>query len=266
MKTLEGKIAFITGAAMGNGAAIARVMSEKGATVILTDKEDMVFETAKEIGNGAVAYKMDVSVWEEVKKVADDVLEKFGHLDILVNNAGLTRRIEAVDMQDDLWDLMYRVNLMGSYYTVKAFAPSMAERRYGRIVNTSSVTGPVAADPGMLGYGATKGAIVGFTKALAVDLARYDITVNCIQPGYIHTPGVDRAARLTNPENPQVALDATASRVPLRRLGEPVEVGYLVAFLASDEAAYITGTETVIDGGNTIVETGVLIAKENRDA
>lgn len=262
MGTLEGKIAFVTGAAMGNGEAIARAMSEKGATVILADKDESVFETAKDIGNGAVAYLMDVSSWEDVKKVADDVLAKFGHLDILVNNAGLTRRIEAIDMKDDLWDLMYRINVMGSYYTVKAFAPSMAERRYGRIINMSSVTGPLVADPGMCGYGATKGAIVGFTRALAVDLARYDITVNCIQPGYVHTPGVDRAARLTNPENPQIALDATASRVPLRRLGRPMEVGYLAAFLASDEAAYITGTENVIDGGNTLVETGVLVAKE----
>lgn len=115
----------------------------------------------------------------------------------------------------------------------------------------------------MCGYGATKGAVVGFTKALAVDLVRYDITVNCILPGYIHTPGVERAARLTNPEDPQASLDATANRVPLHRLGLPREIGYLAAFLASDEAAYITGTESVIDGGNTLVETGVLITRED---
>lgn len=262
MDTLEGKIAFITGAAMGNGEGIARVMADKGATVILTDKDEKVFETADDIGRNATAYLMDVSVWDEVKKVADDVLAKFGHIDILVNNAGLTRRIEAVDMKDDLWNLMYNINVMGGYHTVKAFAPSMAERRYGRIINMSSVTGPLVADPGMCGYGMTKGAVVGFTKALAVDLARYGVTVNTILPGYIHTPAVDRAARLTNPDNPQVALDATANRVPLKRLGKPIEIGYLAAFLASDEAAYLTGTEMVIDGGNTLVETGVLVAKE----
>jgi len=262
MASLKGRIAFITGAAMGNGKGIARAMAEKGATVIITDKDDKVFETAEAIGKNALAYKMDVSVWEEVKKVADDVLNKFDHIDILVNNAGLTRRIDSTDMKDDLWDLMYQVNIMGGYYTVKAFAGSMAKRKYGRIINMSSVTGPLVADPGMCGYGMTKGAVIGFTKSLAVDLAQYSITVNAILPGYIHTPGVDRAARLTNPENPQVALDATAGRVPLKRLGKPVDIGCLAAFLASDEAAYLTGTEQVIDGGNTLVETGVLVAKE----
>lgn len=259
---LDQKIAFVTGAAMGNGEAIASVMAERGATVILADKDEKVFETAARIGRGAMAFLMDVSVWEDVKKVAEEVLAKFGCIDILVNNAGLTRRIDAIDMKDDLWDLMYRINVMGGYHTVKAFAPVMAQRRYGRIINLSSVTGPLVADPGMCGYGMTKGAVVGFTRALAVDLARYDITVNTILPGYVHTPGVDRAARLTNPNNPQAALDATASRVPLKRLGQPAEIGYLAAFLASDEAAYITGAEIVIDGGNTLVETGVLVAKE----
>ena len=262
MNTLEGKIVFVTGSAMGNGEGIARAMAEKGAKVILTDKEEKVFETAADIGHGAAAYQMDVSVWDDVSKVANEVIQQYGYIDILVNNAGLTRRIEAVEMKDELWDLMYRINVMGGYHTVKAFAPCMAKRGYGRIINMSSVTGPLVADPGMCGYGMTKGAVVGFTKALAVDLAKYGITVNAILPGYIHTPAVDRAACLTNPANPQAALDATANRVPLKRLGKPEEIGYLAAFLASDEAAYLTGTEMIIDGGNTLVETGVLVAKE----
>jgi len=262
MGSLDGKIAFITGAAMGNGEGIARVMAEKGATVILTDVNEMVFKTAENIGNGSIAYVLDVSIWNDVKKVANVILTKYGHIDILVNNAGITRRIESIDMNDDLWDMMYRINVMGGYHTTKVFVPCMAQRRYGRIINMSSVTGPLVADPGMCGYGMSKGAVVGFTKALAVDLARYEITVNTILPGYIHTPGVERAAKLSNPDDPNVALSAVAGRVPLKRLGKAIEVGYLAAFLASDEAAYLTGTEIVIDGGNTLVETGVLIAKE----
>jgi NAD(P)-dependent dehydrogenase (short-subunit alcohol dehydrogenase family) len=262
MFNLTGKVAFVTGAAMGNGEGIARALAARGARVVLVDQSGQVHETAADIGDLASAHLLDVSNGEDVARVAAQVLSDLGRVDILVNNAGLTRRIEAVDMKDDLWDLMYRVNVMGSYYTVKAFSPHMAERGSGRIINMSSVTGPLVADPGMAGYGMTKGGIVGFTKALAVDLARYGVTVNTILPGYIHTPGVDRAARLTNPENPQIALDATASRVPLGRLGLPIEIGYLAAFLASDEAAYITGAELVIDGGNTLVETGVLVTKE----
>ena len=135
MGTLDGKIALVTGATGGIGEGIARVMAEKGATVILTGRSEKIFEVAKDIGRGAVAYLMDVSIWDDVEKVAGDVLDRFGHLDILVNNAGLTRRMEAVDMKDKLWELMYNTNVMGCYHTVKAFAPSMVKHRCGRIIN-----------------------------------------------------------------------------------------------------------------------------------
>lgn len=255
MGVLKDKIAFITGSAMGNGEGIARVMAEKGATVILADVNDKVFETAKSIGENAVAYKMDVSQYDEVKKVADDVIRKFGRLDILVNNAGIARMIVVENMDDALRDLHYRVNMIGTWNCVKAFISHMIERKYGRIINMSSVTGPRVVDPGMMGYAMSKGAISAFTKAIAMDVAKYGITSNAILPGYFLTPMVMHSAQETDPDNPQRVLDGIAAGVPLGRFGKPEEIGYLAAFLASDEAAYFTGQEFVIDGGAGLPET-----------
>ncbi len=258
MGTLSGKIAFITGAAMGNGEGIARVMADKGATVILADINEKVFETAKSIGEAATAYQVDISDYAKVKEVADDVIAKFGRLDILVNNAGIARMITIDNMDDDLRDLHYRINMVGTWNCVKAFIPHMIERKYGRIVNMSSVTGPRVVDPGMMGYALSKGAISAFTKAIAMDVAKYGITSNAILPGYFLTPMVMHSAKETDPENPQRVLDGIAASIPLGRYGKPEEIGYLAAFLASDEAAYFTGQEFVIDGGAGLPETGAM--------
>lgn len=138
----------------------------------------------------------------------------------------------------------------------------MIDRRYGRIVNMSSVTGPRVSDPGMMAYGMTKGAVLAFTKTTAMDVARYGITANAIIPGYILTPMVRHSAEESDAEDPQSVIDGIAAGVPLGRLGDPKEIGYLAAFLASDEAAYITGTEVLIDGGSTLPETGAMGLKE----
>lgn len=255
MSLLENKIAFVTGAAMGNGEGIARVMAEKGATVILADINEKVFETAESIGENAVAYLVDVSDYDAVKKVADEVIEKYGRLDILVNNAGIARMIRIENMDEGLRDLHLKVNMFGTWNCVKAFIPHMIERKYGRIVNMSSVTGPRVVDPGMMGYALSKGAISAFTKAIAMDVADCGITVNAILPGYFLTPMVMHSATETDPDNPQRVLDGIAAGVPLGRFGKPEEIGYLAAFLASDEAAYMTGQEIVIDGGSGLPET-----------
>jgi NAD(P)-dependent dehydrogenase (short-subunit alcohol dehydrogenase family) len=260
MRLLENKIAFVTGAAMGNGEGIARVMAEKGAAVVLADVDEAVFETAKSIEN-AVAWRMDVSDFDQVKKTSDEVLEKFGRLDILVNNAGIARMIKVENMDDSLRDFHWRVNVVGCWNCTKAFLPHMIERRYGRIVNMSSVTGPRVVDPGMMGYAISKAGILGFTKAIAMDVAQYGITSNAILPGYFLTPMVRHSAHETDPENPQRVLDGIAAKVPLGRFGDPKEIGYLAAFIASDEAAYITGTEFLIDGGSTLPETGTMGVK-----
>jgi hypothetical protein len=258
MKTLMGKVAFITGAAKGNGAGIAKVMSEKGAQVILADIDPLVFETARAISPDAVAYQMDVSDWDGVAKVADQVIQRFGKLDILVNNAGIARLIPVEKMDDELRDFHYRVNVVGVWNCTKAFITHMMRARYGRIINMSSVTGPRVTDPGMMGYATSKAAVLGFTKAIAIDVASYGITANAILPGYILTPMVEHTAHETNPENPQAVIDGIAAGIPLGRLGTPEEIGYLAAFLASDEAAYITGSELLIDGGSTLPETSTV--------
>ncbi len=258
MGTLDGKVAFITGAAMGNGEGIATVMAQKGATVLLVDISDKVHETAKKIGPNAHAYQVDITEYEQVKNAADDAIAKFGHVDILVNNAGIARFIDVRNMDDELRDRHYKINVVGVWNCTKALINHMIDRRYGRIVNMSSVTGPRVSDPGMMAYGMTKGAVLAFTKTTAMDVARYGITANAIIPGYILTPMVRHSAEESCAENPQSVIDGIAAKVPIGRLGKPEEIGYLAAFLASDEAAYITGTEVLIDGALTLPETGAM--------
>ena len=255
---LQDKIALVTGAAMGNGEGIARVMAAKGATVILADKNEKVFETAASLGQAATAYQVDVSQYDQVAQMAEQVMAQFGRLDILVNNAGIARMIPVNNMDDALRDLHYQVNMVGTWNCGKAFLPHMIERTYGRILNMSSVTGPRGVDPGMMGYAMSKGAISAFTKAIAMDVAKYGITSNAILPGYFLTPMVMHSAQETDPENPQRVLDGIAAGVPLGRFGKPEEIGYLAAFLASDEAAYFTGQEFVIDGGAGLPETNAM--------
>lgn len=262
MGTLDGKIAFITGAAMGNGQGIATVMAEKGATVILADISDKVFEAARQIGPAATAYQVDITDYEAVKKVADEVIAKFGRLDILVNNAGIARFVDCKNMSDEILDRHWQVNVKGCWNCTKAFVNQLIAQRYGRIVNMSSVTGPRVSDPGMMAYGMSKGAVLAFTKTTAMDLARYNITANAILPGYILTPMVQHSAHESNPDDPQSVIDGIAAGVPLGRMGDPKEIGYLAAFLASDEAAYITGAEFLIDGGSTLPETSAMGLKD----
>jgi NAD(P)-dependent dehydrogenase (short-subunit alcohol dehydrogenase family) len=201
---------------------------------------------------------VDVGDYESVRAVAEDVMSRFGRLDILVNNAGIARMIRVGDMDDSLRDLHWRVNVVGCWNCTKAFIGHMMERRRGRIINMSSVTGPRVVDPGMMGYAISKAGILGFTKAIAMDTAKYGITSNAILPGYFLTPMVRHSAHETDPGNPQRVLDGIASGIPLGRFGDPREIGYLAAFLASDEAAYITGAEFLIDGGSTLPETGTM--------
>ncbi len=255
MGILIGKIAFVTGAAKGNGEGIARVFHAKGAVVILADVDPKVHEIAASLGTNAKGYEVDVSDSDAVDEVARSVLNEFGRLDILVNNAGIARLIRATEIRDELFDLHYRVNVLGVYHCTRSFLPAMMNQKYGRIINMSSVTGPRVADPGMMGYAMSKAAVLGFTKAIAIDTAAYNITANAILPGYIRTPMVEHTAHETNPNDPEQVISGIAAGIPMGRLGRPEEVGYLAAFLASDEAAYITGGEFLIDGGSTLPET-----------
>jgi len=258
MGRLDDKVAIITGAARGNGEGAARVMTREGATVVLTDVLDEVHETAKDIseqGYKAVSFKMDVTKPAEVNAVVQEVLEQFGKVDILVNNAGVCWPVPFIDMTDEVRDKTFDINIKGPFICTKAVLPSMLKRKYGRIINISSVSGPLVADVGECAYGASKGALWGFTRTLALEVAKEGITVNAICPGMIETEMVKQMAVRTNPKNPEDVLKDLARGIPMGRLGTVEEVGELVAFLASDESKYITGTPVIIDGGSTIPES-----------
>lgn len=258
MGKLDGRTAVVTGGAMGNGEGIARVMGRHGARVDLWDRSDRVFDTAAALrteGIVATARQVDVTDRVRVEAAAAEILEEAGAVDILVNNAGVARLAPFARMDDRLRDVHFQVNVFGVWNCTRALVPTMQARRYGKIVILSSVTGPMVVDAGMSAYAATKAALIGLTKGLARDLAPDGIHVNAICPGYVRTPMVEHTARESNPDDPEAVIDGIAAGVPLGRLGRPEEIGELAAFLASDEASYITGTQIVIDGGSTLPET-----------
>ena len=258
MSKLADRIAIVTGAQRGIGAGIAKVLAKHGAQVILTDVSDAVQDTAEDIsraGLKAMALKMDVTDTDQVDKVVRQVLSQFGRIEILANNAGIYPRSELVGMSDEFLHKMFDVNVFGMFRCARAVLPAMIKQRYGKIVNISSVTGPMVADPsgGQTTYAATKAAVGGFTVALALEVAQYGINVNAVCPGHIDTPG--GREQTMHAEVPDRSVEELGGTVPMGRLGTPEEVGELVAFLASDESRYLTGTRVTIDGGNIIQET-----------
>ena len=257
MGKLDGRTAVITGAAMGNGEGIARVMAKHGARVILWDISEKVRETAESIRSGgheAVPYAVDVRNFNQCREAADDVVAQFGKIDVLCNNAGVTQMVPFLEMTDEVRDFQFDVNIKGVWNCTKAVLPNMKANQYGRIVILSSVTGPMVANTGETAYATTKAALWGFTKALAIEVVKENITVNAICPGMIRTPMVENEAKKFNPDDPEPILEMIASTIPMGRLGNPLEIGELAAFLASDESSYITGTQVVIDGGNSLPE------------
>jgi NAD(P)-dependent dehydrogenase (short-subunit alcohol dehydrogenase family) len=255
---LSGKIALVTGAAMGNGQGIAKVLLSEGATVILADVSEQVNNTAAQLGERAVPVIMDVTDKQQVDQIVKECEIAFGRIDILVNNAGIAKFSKFTDITDELRNLHIQVNLFGPWNCAKAVLPIMLKNKYGRIINMASVTGPYVADPGEIAYATTKAALIGFTKALAIETAADHITVNALCPGYILTPMVMHSAKESNPQNPQAVIDGIAAGIPMKRLGTTKNIGDLVAFLASDAAEYITGQDIIIDGGNGIPETNTM--------
>ena len=252
MKRLEGKTAVVTGAMQGIGAGISRVLAEHGARIVLTDISEKVRETAEHIGHEATWKIMDVTDPDQVKQVFMEI----GHVDILVNNAGIYPRMKLVEMDEEFMKRMYDINIFGMFRCSKAVLPMMMERRYGKIINMSSVTGPMVGAPsgGQTAYAATKAAIVGFTKALALETAQYGINVNTILPGYIHSPSAFGLRGSTDDSDAEKAMQEFGYKIPMGRQGTPEDIGNLVLFLACDESSYLTGSEIVIDGGNILQE------------
>jgi len=246
----ENKVALVTGSARGIGRAIAETLASRGASLVIADlRAELAAVTAQEIatqqiaastGQRTLAVAVDVVKSDSVKAMVDRVLAEFGRLDILVNNAGVTRDNLIIRMEEADWDLVLDINLKGAFNCSKAVVRTMMKQRYGRIVNIASVSG-LAGQAGQANYSASKAGLVGMTKALARELGSRQITVNAVAPGFIPTD-------LTK-DLPTELKDASLKMIPLGRWGSPQEIAAAVAFLASDEAAYITGHVLSVDGG-----------------
>lgn len=255
MKKLEGKVAVVTGGAMGNGLGIVKVFLKYGAKVAILDYAEKLTETIENLkneGQDVLGYNVDIRSFQKVKEAAEDIANKYGKIDVIVNNAGVCRLEKFMNMEDSLRDFHFDINIKGTWNVTKACLPFMEK---GSIVNLSSVTGPMVADSGEVAYATTKAAILGFTKSLAAELVEDGIRVNAILPGYIMTPMVEGMANETDSNNPQAVVDGIAKGIPMKRLGTIEELGELAAFLASDESSYITAQGIVIDGGSTLPET-----------
>ncbi|NIN69349.1 MAG: 3-oxoacyl-ACP reductase FabG [Anaerolineae bacterium] len=241
---LREKIAVVTGAGQGIGRGIAVKLAEKGADVIVSDiNEQTARQTAKEVkalGSRTLAVEVDVAQRSQVEKMVSNVVAEFGKIDILVNNAGIARSATLLKLTDEAWDEVLDVNLKGVFYTTQAVAPHMIDARYGKIINISSIYGRTGA-VGDSNYVASKAGIVGFTKSVARELARHNINVNAILPGMVDTPLLQGI--------PDEYLRPMIKEIPLRRVGTPEDIGHVAAFLASDEASYITGATIEVTGG-----------------
>lgn len=263
MNKLENKVAIITGGAMGNGLGIAKVFLKYGAKIIILDYAEEIRTTLQNLRekfpNSTISgYQVDIRNSSQVKACVDAIFTKYGCIDILVNNAGVCKLETFENMNDELRDFHFDINIKGTWNVTKAVVPYMKKNSESSIVNLSSVTGPMVADTGEVAYATTKAAIMGFSKALAMELVNDHIRVNSILPGYILTPLVENMSKITNPDNPQEVIDGIAKGIPMKRLGTIEELGELAAFLASSESTYITGHEFVIDGGSTLPETMVM--------
>lgn len=244
MFSLKDKVAVVTGASQGIGRDTALALSAAGAKVVVAARnEEKLGVLVKDIvaaGGEAFAVKMDVSDADQVKAGFKQVVEKFGRLDILVNNAAITRDGLAMRMKAEDWDAVIRTNLTGAHLCIQQALPTMMKARAGRIINIASVVAQMG-NAGQANYVAAKAGLIGLTKAIAMEIASRNITVNAVAPGFIETPMTDMLG--------DKVKDDLKTRIPLRRMGSARDVAAAIVFLASDEAAYITGHVLDVNGG-----------------
>lgn len=247
MDRVRDKVAIVTGAARGMGAAVARVLHGEGATVFLTDVlDDLGCSMVNDLGDGAHYRHLDVRAEKEWHQVVDAVLETSGHLDILVNNAGIRIAGSTDTMSTEDYLKVVSVNQVGTFLGMRSVAPAMRAGGGGSIINTASSMAGLHGRPDSVAYTATKWAIRGMTRSAALDLATFGIRVNVVHPGLIDTPMTPGGVPLTGSDDPLRPLIDT---IPAGRLGTPDEVARLVVFLASDDASYCNGAEFTVDGG-----------------
>lgn len=233
---LKDKVAIVTGGTMGIGAGIADKMADLGAKVVVC--------AHKKSGTKHHFVEADVSISGDCRRLVEETVEKYGRVDILVNNAGVYPFKPLADMTEEDWDRVIDINLKGVFNCVKAVLPHMTGQKYGKIVNIASIGGVELGYPGLVHYCASKAGVMGFTRAAALELAPLKINVNAVAPGAIITPGTGMLADSEQTKQ-------FAKTIPEGRLGEPVDIAEVVAFLASDASQYITGQTIVVDGGLT---------------
>lgn len=245
-ESISGKSVLVTGGSKGIGKGIAQVFLAAGANVMIAARgAEAAEEAAKELGCDYILG--DVGSWDDVQRIVQTTVEKLGSLDILCANAGYFPQTKIVDMNPDEWDDVMTVNLKSSFLCVKAVIPEFEKNGTGRVILTSSITGPITGYPGWSHYGASKAGQLGFLRTAAMELSKYNATINAVLPGNIITEGlVDMGKEY---------LDGMAASIPLKKLGTVQDVGHAVLFFASKEAGYITGQQIVVDGGQIIPES-----------
>jgi 3-oxoacyl-[acyl-carrier protein] reductase len=241
---LTGKVALVTGAAQGIGKAVALLLAQRGADIIVSDINlEKAEETSQEIttlGRRAMAFRANVAVVEEVEKMVQAIIERFSQIHILINNAGVARDKLLLRMSEEDWDLVLDVNLKGTFNCTKAVIRHMSKQRNGKIVNIASVVGEMG-NAGQANYSASKAGVIGFTKTIAREFASRGINVNAIAPGYIVTPMTEAL--------PEKAKEDLKRMIPMDRLGQPEDVAQAALFLVSEASNYITGQVIKVNGG-----------------
>ncbi|MFN4032283.1 MAG: 3-oxoacyl-ACP reductase FabG [Fimbriimonadales bacterium] len=250
-----GLVAVVTGGSKGIGKAMAQQFAARGAKVAILDIDATAGETAaqhlRDAGKQAHYFHADVGDLASMEHAAQQVAHTIGNADILCCNAGIYPQAFLETMTEADWDTVHRVNLKGMFFTVKAFLPQLKQSARGRIVLTSSITGPITGFPGWAHYGATKAGMLGFMHSAAIELAKYGITVNAILPGNIATEGLGEIG-----EEYRRKMEAV---IPFKRLGKPEDIAHAALFFASAEAGYITGQTLVVDGGQVLPESSLAL-------
>lgn len=251
LSSIKGRSVIVTGGSKGIGKGIARVFAAQGANVMIAARGEesgaAAVEELKAAGGTAEFCKCDVSDWDSVQSMMNTTVERFGGLNILCANAGVFPQTKMVDMEPSEWDQVLATNLKSAFMCVKASIPHFRKAGGGRVVLTSSITGPVTGFPGWAHYGASKSGQLGFLKTACMELSRYNVTINAVMPGNIYTEGLQDLG--------QDYLDTMAASIPLKRLGDVADIGNAALFFASDEAGYITGQTLVVDGGQILPES-----------